>query len=50
MGISRSSFYDPPPVELDDTALVEAMAAICDEFEAYGWRRVTSVNVVEDWV
>ena len=40
MGISRSSFYDAPRVELDDTALVEAMAAICDEFGAYGWRRV----------
>ena len=25
---------------LDDTALVEAIGAICDEFEAYGWRRV----------
>jgi hypothetical protein len=24
----------------DDTATVEAIAAICDEFEAYGWRRV----------
>jgi putative transposase len=40
MGIARSTFYDAPPVELDDTALVEAMATICDEFEAYGWRRV----------
>ncbi len=40
MGIARSSFYDAPRVKLDDTALVEAMAAICDEFEAYGWRRV----------
>jgi putative transposase len=40
MGIARSTFYDGPRIELDDTALVEAMAAICDEFEAYGWRRV----------
>ena len=24
----------------DDTAIVEAIAAICDEFEFYGWRRV----------
>src|ERR1700738_3936094 len=24
----------------DDTAIVEAIAAICDEFENYGWRRV----------
>ena len=40
MGIARSTFYDAQRVELDDTALVEAMVAICDEFEAYGWRRV----------
>ncbi len=40
MGIARSTFYDAPRVELDDTALIEAMATICDEFEAYGWRRV----------
>jgi putative transposase len=39
MGIARSTYYDELP-KLDDTALVEAMAAICDEFEAYGWRRV----------
>jgi putative transposase len=40
MGIARSTYYDKPTRTLDDTALVEAMAAICDEFEAYGWRRV----------
>ncbi len=40
MGIARSTVYDAPRIELDDTALVEAMMAICDEFEAYGWRRV----------
>lgn len=40
MGIARSTFYDVPRIAFDDTALVEAMAAICDEFEAYGWRRV----------
>jgi len=40
MGIARSTLYDAPRVELDDTALVEAMVTICDEFEAYGWRRV----------
>lgn len=40
MGIARSTYYDAPRTEVDDTALVEAMAAICDEFEAYGWRRV----------
>jgi putative transposase len=40
MGIARSSYYAAPEAKRDDTALVEAMAAICVEFEAYGWRRV----------
>lgn len=40
MGIARSTVYGPPPVQTDDTALVEAIAAITGEFEAYGWRRV----------
>jgi len=40
MGIARSTYYDRPTRAIDDTALIEAIAAICDEFEAYGWRRV----------
>jgi putative transposase len=40
MGIARSTYYDTSEAKLDDTALVEAICAICDEFEAYGWRRV----------
>jgi putative transposase len=40
MGIARSTFYDEPTPAHDDTAIVEAIAAICDEFEFYGWRRV----------
>ena len=40
MGISRSTYYDPSIAARDDTAIVEAIAAICDEFECYGWRRV----------
>ncbi len=39
-GNRRSTFYDDPTAAHDDTAIVEAMAAICDEFEFYGWRRV----------
>jgi putative transposase len=39
MGIARSAFYDEPAAP-DDTAIVEAIAAICEEFEFYGWRRV----------
>jgi putative transposase len=40
MGIARSTFYDDRTPAHDDTAIVEVMAAICDEFEFYGWRRV----------
>jgi putative transposase len=40
MGISRSAYYDAPVMALDDTAIVEALSAIRDEFEHYGWRRV----------
>ena len=40
MGLPRSTYYDEPTDPADDTALVEAIAAICDEFEAYGYRRV----------
>jgi putative transposase len=39
MGIARSTFYDKSSAQ-DDTAIVEAIAAICEEFEFYGWRRV----------
>jgi putative transposase len=40
MGVARSSYYAAREATRDDTALVEAMVAICAEFEAYGWRRV----------
>ena len=40
MGIARSTYYHEPKGSADDTALVEAMHAIKDEFEAYGWRRM----------
>lgn len=40
MGIARSTYYDAPFLARDDTAIVEAMGTICDEFEHYGWRRV----------
>ena len=40
MGIARSTYYDRPQAHFDDTALVQAIAGICDAFEAYGWRRV----------
>ena len=40
MGIARSTYYGRPQKQADDTAIVEAMFAICDEFELYGYRRV----------
>ena len=40
MGLARSTFYDQAVHAADDTAIVEAIAEICDEFEHYGWRRV----------
>ena len=39
MGIARSTYYEMPGTP-DNTAIVEAISAICDEFEHYGWRRV----------
>jgi len=40
MGIARSTFYDAPDARASDVAVVAEMKAICDEFEAYGYRRV----------
>lgn len=42
MGVPRSSLYPPSRQMVDDTALVERIAAICDEFPRYGYRRVTA--------
>lgn len=39
MGLARSTYYDQPWRPADDTAIVEALFAICDEFEFYGYRR-----------
>lgn len=40
MGLARSTYYDQPERGADDTAIVEAMLTICEEFECYGYRRV----------
>ncbi len=40
MGLPRSTFYDAPTTRLDDAEIVGRMQMICDEFEAYGYRRV----------
>jgi putative transposase len=50
MGIARSTFYEMPKAGADDMALVEAMHAIKDEFEAYGWRRMQAALRYEGWV
>jgi putative transposase len=40
MHLPRSTYYDAPPVKADDAEIVAAITAICNEFEAYGYRRV----------
>ena len=50
MGMARSTYYDAPKRADDDTALVEAMHAIKDEFEAYGWRRMQAALSQQGWV
>ena len=40
MGIGRSTFYDRPDAARNDAIVVAEMKTICDEFEAYGYRRV----------
>ena len=40
MGIGRSAFYDTPDARARDLSIVAEMKTICDEFEAYGYRRI----------
>lgn len=42
MGIARSTYYESPKKPVDDTSIVESMFAICDEFEFYGYRRISA--------
>ena len=39
MGLPRSTYYDTPATEAD-TEIVARITAICEEFEAYSYRRV----------
>ena len=40
MGLSRSTFYNVPPVTMTPSEVLIRISAICDEFECYGYRRV----------
>ena len=40
MGVPRSTFYDVPASPADEAEIVARMRSICDEFEAYGYRRI----------
>jgi putative transposase len=40
MGLSRSTFYDAPPIAAAPDEVLIRIKAICDEFECYGYRRV----------
>ena len=40
MGLSRSTFYDAPPIATAPDEVLIRIKAICDEFECYGYRRV----------
>ena len=42
MGTARSTFYDTADVRASDATVVAEMKAICDEFEAYGYRRISA--------
>jgi putative transposase len=50
MGLPRSTFYDAPAAHLDDAEIIGRMRAICDEFEAYGYRCVFRTIVNTDSV
>jgi putative transposase len=50
MGIARSGVYARSAADVDNTALVEAMHAVKDEFEAYGWRRMQAALRQDGWV
>jgi putative transposase len=40
MALPRSTYYDGPSYKADDAEIIATMMAICDEFEAYGYRRI----------
>ena len=42
MNLPRSTYYERPATELDEAQIVAVIIAITDEFELYGYRRVTA--------
>ena len=46
MGIGRSTFYDTPDARASDAIIVAEMKTICDQFEAYGYRRVDAARPI----
>ena len=42
MSLPHSTFYDAPSEPVDDVEIVGRLQAICDEFETYGYRRVSA--------
>lgn len=42
MNMPRSTYYERPAARFNDTQIVAAIIAITDEFELYGYRRVTA--------
>ncbi len=40
MGVARSTYYAEPAAETANAGIIAEMRTICDEFEAYGYRRV----------
>ena len=43
MGLARSTYYDEPELQpIGEARLVEQIKAICAEWSAYGYRRVTA--------
>ncbi len=42
MGLARSTFYDAPPIAASQDDVVQRISKICDEFECYGYRRVSA--------
>ena len=43
MGLARSTYYDDPESQpIDEAQLIERIKAVCAEWPAYGYRRVTA--------